>query len=106
MDLPVPEHDLLNKSYKNYPESFDSPWLMKFAISGNILSPILPRTVCLSEKCYYRDTDLAPVVKQIVETYGQSIHGIVHNTGGGQTKCMKYIGGKVRLIKDNLFTRR
>ncbi len=39
----------------------------------------------------------------MVEKYGQEIHGIVHNTGGGQTKCVKYIDGNVRLIKDNLF---
>jgi phosphoribosylformylglycinamidine cyclo-ligase len=38
----------------------------------------------------------------VVDHFGPAIRGIVHNTGGGQTKCMKYIPGKVRIVKDNL----
>ena len=45
-----------------------------------------------------------PVLIPILEKYRNQIHGIVHNTGGGQTKCMKYIPGKLRVVKDNLFT--
>lgn len=97
-------HDILDKHYKSYPESFD---------------PNLPDEVCYIGK--HKLTDLAengmpigklllsptrtfaPVVKQILERFGPEIHGLVHNTGGGQTKCMKYIPGKVRLVKDQLF---
>jgi phosphoribosylformylglycinamidine cyclo-ligase len=45
----------------------------------------------------------APIIKHAVENYRDAIHGIVHNTGGAQTKCLKYIEQPVRLIKDNLF---
>ncbi len=99
-------HDLLDKSYlKQYPESFD---------------PQMPESVCYSGK--YKLTDLytngmsigkmllsptrtfAPLIQQIIHQVGhERIHGIVHNTGGGQTKCMKYIDTPVRVIKDNLF---
>jgi len=98
-------HDLLDKSYRNYPESYD---------------PMMPEEVCYIGK--YKLTDeaengvaigklllsptrtFAPVVKKIIEKYSKNIHGIVHNTGGGQTKCLKYIVGNVRLVKDNLFS--
>jgi phosphoribosylformylglycinamidine cyclo-ligase len=33
-----------------------------------------------------------------------AIHGLVHCSGGGQTKCLKYLPGPMKLVKDNLFT--
>lgn len=43
----------------------------------------------------------APIVKEILKAVGGSIHGLVHNTGGGQTKCMR-LGKGIHYIKDNL----
>jgi phosphoribosylformylglycinamidine cyclo-ligase len=45
----------------------------------------------------------APVIKQILEQHFESIHGLIHCSGGGQTKCMKYLPGDMRVVKDNLF---
>jgi phosphoribosylformylglycinamidine cyclo-ligase len=45
----------------------------------------------------------APVVKQLLENHFDKIHGLIHCSGGGQTKCMKYLPGNFRIIKDNLF---
>ncbi|MBS1918625.1 MAG: phosphoribosylformylglycinamidine cyclo-ligase [Bacteroidetes bacterium] len=45
----------------------------------------------------------APVVKVILENQFDDIHGMIHCSGGGQTKCLKYIPDNVRIIKDNLF---
>jgi phosphoribosylformylglycinamidine cyclo-ligase len=45
----------------------------------------------------------APFIKQLLEQHFQHIHGLVHCSGGGQTKCMKYLPGSMRVIKDNLF---
>ncbi len=45
----------------------------------------------------------APVIKILLEEYFDSIHGMIHCSGGGQTKCLKYVTGNVRIIKDNLF---
>lgn len=44
----------------------------------------------------------APIVKRILETTGNEVHGIVHCTGGGQTKC-KQTGRGIRYRKHNLF---
>lgn len=45
----------------------------------------------------------APVMKGLLENHFDKIHGVIHCSGGGQTKCMKYLPGNFRIIKDNLF---
>lgn len=45
----------------------------------------------------------APVMKQLLEDHFGKIHGLIHCSGGGQTKCMKYLPGNFRIVKDNLF---
>src|SRR4029078_3024232 len=41
--------------------------------------------------------------KEILEHHFDAIHGVIHCSGGGQTKCMNYMPGNFRVIKDNLF---
>jgi phosphoribosylformylglycinamidine cyclo-ligase len=43
----------------------------------------------------------SPIVQKILEKTGSCIHGMVHNTGGGQTKCLR-LGKKIRYIKNYL----
>lgn len=43
----------------------------------------------------------APVFKGLLENFGEAVHGIVFNTGGGQTKCLR-LGNGIRYVKDNL----
>jgi len=43
----------------------------------------------------------APVFKGVIEQFGDSVHGIVFNTGGGHTKCLR-LGSGVRYVKDSL----
>ena len=45
----------------------------------------------------------APVLKEVLEDNFEAIHGLIHCSGGGQTKCMKYMPNNVRVVKDNLF---
>ncbi len=45
----------------------------------------------------------APVLKSLLHEHFEKIHGLIHCSGGGQTKCMKYLPGNFRIIKDNLF---
>ena len=45
----------------------------------------------------------APVLKQILEEKFEAVNGLIHCSGGGQTKCLKYVPDNVRIIKDNLF---
>lgn len=45
----------------------------------------------------------APVLKQLLSESFDKIHGLIHCSGGGQTKCMKYLPGNFRIVKNNLF---
>jgi phosphoribosylformylglycinamidine cyclo-ligase len=45
----------------------------------------------------------APLLKRLLTEQFDKIHGLIHCSGGGQTKCMKYLPGNFRVIKDNLF---
>ncbi|MBI5858753.1 MAG: phosphoribosylformylglycinamidine cyclo-ligase [Sphingobacteriales bacterium] len=45
----------------------------------------------------------APVMKELLENHFDAIHGLIHCSGGGQTKCLNYVPENVRIIKDNLF---
>ena len=46
----------------------------------------------------------APVLKLILENHFSKIHGLIHCSGGGQTKCMKYLPGDFKIIKDSMLT--
>ena len=45
----------------------------------------------------------APLLKVFLERYFKEINGMIHCSGGGQTKCLKYLPGPMKIIKDNLF---
>ena len=90
-------HDILNKSYaEKFKESYDNNlpeevvYIGKYKISeaAGLLSPT--RTY-------------APLIKDLLENNFDKIYGLIHCSGGGQTKCLKYIPENVRVIKDNLF---
>ncbi len=90
-------HDLLNKYYaETYRESYDNSlsedvvYIGDYRITDikNILSPT--RTY-------------APLLKKLLENSFEKISGLIHCSGGGQTKCLKYIPENVRVIKDHLF---
>ena len=45
----------------------------------------------------------APVVKKILDELRPQIHGMVHCTGGAQTKVLHFVGENCRVVKDNMF---
>jgi phosphoribosylformylglycinamidine cyclo-ligase len=45
----------------------------------------------------------APLLKVLLEQHFDDINGVIHCSGGGQTKCMKYLPKSLRIVKDNLF---
>jgi phosphoribosylformylglycinamidine cyclo-ligase len=45
----------------------------------------------------------APIMKDLLENHFDAINGLVHCSGGGQTKCLKFVPENVRIVKDNLF---
>lgn len=45
----------------------------------------------------------APVFKEVLQDHFEAVHGLIHCSGGGQTKCLKYLPRPMKVIKDNLF---
>lgn len=100
-------HDVFSKEVaKKYPETFDPLMNEKFAYSGsknlsdqysifNIQSSII-KSLLSPTRTY------APVMKKIFTTHRTKIHGMIHCSGGGQTKVLHFID-KLHVIKDNLF---
>lgn len=99
-------HDVFGKYLaKKYPESFDAAVPEELVYSGDMTltatvegSPLDAGKLVLSPTRTY-----APVVKKILEKYSPAeIHGMVHCSGGAQTKVLHFVEG-VHVIKDNLF---
>ncbi|HEU0064241.1 MAG TPA: AIR synthase related protein [Flavisolibacter sp.] len=105
-------HDVLSNYYKkNFPETFDEHvnhdvlYIGKYRMTDKI-------TVSFRGNNYRTDIGklvlsptrtFAPVLKQILNGHFNSISGLIHSSGGGQTKCMKYVKDHIKIIKDNLF---
>jgi phosphoribosylformylglycinamidine cyclo-ligase len=119
-------HDVLSKFYaENYKESFDNNLSddvvyigkqkltdsITFTIDGSPLTTTIGKLILSPTRTY------APVMKILLEDHFDKIHGLIHCSGGGQTKCMKYLPDLpsdvssdgatrkrfLRVIKDNLF---
>ena len=99
-------HDVFAKELaKKFPESFDAAVPEELVYSGKTKltdkvegSPIDAGKLVLSPTRTY-----APIIKKILEKYNSNdIHGMVHCSGGAQTKILHFIE-KNHIIKDNLF---
>ena len=99
-------HDVFAKYLaKKYPESFDSHVPEELVYSGNVAltdsvegSPLNAGLLVLSPTRTY-----APVVKKILDQMRTKVHGMVHCSGGAQTKVLHFVENK-HVIKDNLFS--
>lgn len=111
-------HDVLNKSYgERFKESYDTTLSDEVVYIGphKMTDEVETGSRWLSgqklESDSYRIGKLllsptrtfAPVMKVLLENHFEAIHGLIHCSGGGQTKCLKYVPENVRIIKDNLF---
>ena len=102
-------HDVFDKSVANaYPESFDPAVPFDLVFSGgkkltdNI--QIDENTSVTAGKLVLSPTrTYAPVIKKVLESHRNQIHGIVHCSGGAQTKVLHFVNDNVHIIKDNMF---
>ncbi|MGB0880979.1 MAG: AIR synthase related protein [Polaribacter sp.] len=99
-------HDVFQKELaKKYPESFDATLPADLVYSGNIKltdpvknSPIDAGKLVLSPTRTY-----APIIKKIVSKFSSdTIHGMIHCSGGAQTKILHFVDD-LHIVKDNLF---
>ena len=101
-------HDVLHKTYgARFPESYDTSLDESVVYIGphKITDEIKydERTTTIGQLLLSPTRTFAPVIKELLETHFDVIHGLIHCSGGGQTKCLKYVPENVRILKDNLF---
>lgn len=99
-------HDIFSSVYaEKYPESYDTNLDPSVVYTGkHLLTDIEPNTGIDIGKLVLSPTrTYAPVIKKVIDELGpENIHGMIHCSGGGQTKILKFINN-IKVIKNNLF---
>ena len=90
---------------EKYPESYDHAVPEELVYSGGFrLDDVSPEVPCNIGKLVLSPTrTYAPVVKVLLDQLRPQIHGMVHCTGGAQTKVLHFVGDNCRVVKDNMF---
>ena len=110
-------HDVFNKSLaKKFPESFDGNLPDSVVYTGgldlkdqvevsyrNHEGKTVTEKIDAGKLVLSPTRTYAPVIKKIISTLGKNIDGIVHCSGGAQTKVLHFINDGLHVIKDNLF---
>ena len=98
-------HDVFAKYLaERYPETYDKAvpeelvYSGKYKLTDKALEGATVGQLVLSPTRTY-----APVVRRILDAIRPRIHGMVHCTGGAQTKVLHFVGDNCRVIKDNMF---
>lgn len=98
-------HDIFGKAIKaNYPESFDPQVPEELTYSGSYhLTDLAPGTSVDMGKLVLSPTrTYAPIMVEVLKNLRSHLHGIVHCSGGAQTKVLHFVND-LHIIKDNLF---
>ena len=101
-------HDVFNKSVaEKYPESHDLaiPGELIFSGSKNLTDPVSigdGKFVTAGKLVLSPTRTYAPIIKKMLDAYRNDIHGMVHCSGGAQTKVLHFVDD-LHIIKNNLF---
>jgi len=99
-------HDVFSKYLaKKYPESFDHAVPEELVYSGKktLTESIEDLDIDAGKLVLSPTRTFAPVIKKMLDEFRPEIHGMVHCTGGAQTKVLHFVGENCRVIKDNMF---
>ena len=114
-------HDVFKKSLaKKYPESFDPhlPDEVVYTGTKDLLDMIhysydydygktgiqkVSGEIAAAKLVLSPTRTYAPIIKKVISEIGKNIHGIVHCSGGAQTKVLHFLNEGLHVIKDNLF---
>lgn len=97
-------HDVLGKYLaERFPESFDAaiPQDLVYSGSRSLLEPVEDTPLNMGQLILSPTRTYAPVVAAVLRELRPQIHGMVHCTGGAQTKVLHFVRGK-HVVKDNL----
>ncbi|HOS72939.1 MAG TPA: AIR synthase-related protein [Bacteroidales bacterium] len=98
-------HDVFG-SYlaERYPESYDSGMPENLFYTGRLklTDPVEGSTLNAGKLVLSPTRTYAPVIRELLESMRHEIHGMIHCTGGGQTKILHFVDN-MHVVKDNLF---
>ena len=98
-------HDVFdNYLREKYPDSFDAKVDESLVYQGSkkLTDPIAGTPLDAGKLVLSPTRTYAPVIKAMLDTYRDQIHGIIHCSGGAQTKILHFVEG-LKIIKDNMF---
>ena len=98
-------HDVFaNYLAKKYPESFDPsvPENLVYSGSKKLTDSIQSLGLDAGKLVLSPTRTYAPIIKQVLDGFGHRIHGMIHCSGGAQTKVLNFVD-KLHIIKDNMF---
>ncbi len=98
-------HDVFNRRIaEKFPETYDHQIPSQLVYTGkmNLTDPTDVEGVNAGKMVLSPTRTYAPVIKKILEKYRGEIHGMVHCSGGAQTKVMNFVD-RLHVVKDNLF---
>ena len=99
-------HDVFAKYLaEKYPETYDKAVPDELVYSGSykLTDPVEGSPINAGQLVLSPTRTYAPVVKVLLDEMRADIHGMVHCTGGAQTKVLHFVGDDCRVIKDNMF---
>ena len=104
--LTLARHGVLaHDYYLKYPECYapeiDEQWV--FFGQHQLLDPLPSSNISVGEAILSPTRTYVPILFELFNENRSQLHAIYHNTGGGQSKCMKF-GQKLHYIKDNMFS--
>lgn len=99
-------HDIFaNYLAKKFPESYDHSIPSELIYSGkySLTDKLEDLTLDMGKLVLSPTRTYAPVIKSIIDELRPEIHGIIHCTGGAQTKILNFINANCKVIKNNMF---
>lgn len=97
-------HDVLSKEYaEKYSETFENSLSNDVVYIGKNKMTDVSGNTTIGKLLLSPTRTYAPLMKVLLEQHFDDMYGVIHCSGGGQTKCMKYLPKPLRIVKDNLF---
>jgi phosphoribosylformylglycinamidine cyclo-ligase len=101
-------HDVLDHYYAAaYPETFEPALNKEVVYLGKNkmtdLTEVNGESISIGRLLLSPTRTYAPLLKRLLDEHFDAIYGLIHCSGGGQTKCMKYLPKPLKIIKDDLF---
>lgn len=103
--LTAARHDVFHKSVgESFPETYDPnvPEALQYNGNMKLTDPTEVENMDAGKLVLSPTRTYAPVMHELVKQYRKNIHGIIHCSGGAQTKVLHFID-KLHVIKDNMF---